>query len=484
MAGRWRCSPSRDSWCRRTRARAAGFDHRALATTFLVSFVRPGAKAFVDEAGALRSDLEGLCRSPSTAAVSQARTAFARAVLAYVRIELVRFGPNRENNRQERLLLYPDPKGLVRRQVDKAIASHDPSVLDPAKLHGKSVALQGFSALELLLHAEASDQLAAPGEAGHFRCGYALSIGANVERIAREIESGWSQPEGYSRLMLEPSADNPVYFEEKEVTLELFKVFLNGLETLRDVRIAAPVGLRSLDKAPTPGLFETSALTLPCLAASIEGLLSLWRNAGLEQLLARHDRPIAEFVGRELEAALRSLSAIKGDIAAARKPSAVRTGLVALGFPLKNARLTAADIMAEATSSRWGSMPAMAIDRRQLLFGASTTLLMGGVEARAEKSVRFAAAYADGDDRFWRRDLRSRAWPLEPHAAARARSRCDPAPGYARGHRVCPASWSIRDCLRCGRPAAADQDRRRARPAFLRSWCLCGGWQAAAFHRE
>jgi predicted lipoprotein len=328
---------------------AEPFDHRGLAVDFLEQFVRPGATGFAARAGEVRDTLAALCEQVDSQSLGRARTAFAGAALAYARIDAIRFGPNRQANRQERLMLYPDPKGLVRRQVETAIGARDAGLLDPATLYGKSVALQGFPALELLLYGEAADALAGPEDAARFRCGYAQAISTNIARIAADMARDWADPTGYSGLMLGPAADNPAYLDEEEVTLEIAQTFINGLETVRDVRLAAPAGLRAHDKAPTPALLERSGLSLPYLGANIAGLLALWRDGRLEQRAALHDRPIAEQVGLELERVQQLLANVSGGMAEARQNGPARQGLIALGFPLRNARLLAADLLAEAT---------------------------------------------------------------------------------------------------------------------------------------
>ena len=111
--------------------------------------------------------------------------------------------------------------------------------------HWRNAALRcrGLGAVEMLLYGKDADAYAQPGEERDFRCGYLRTIATNLSNIAREIRSAWAEETGYPATFLVPGADNPAYLDESEVTLEIAKAFLVGLERLRDIEIAGPLGL-------------------------------------------------------------------------------------------------------------------------------------------------------------------------------------------------------------------------------------------------
>lgn len=326
---------------------AKPFDPLALARTTIERVVRPAAEKFDAATAPLAPAIEALCRSPSKRALQSVRKAFAAALSAHGALELYRFGPTILQNRQEKLLLYPDPKGLVRRQVQEIIAARDPSVLNQAKLAEKSVALQGFSALELLLYGPLANATATRSEAGRFQCGYATAIAVNIHAIARAIRADWDDPGGYATLMLTPSAENPAYLEAREVTLEIVSAFANGIELVRDVRLAGPLGMRPTNKTPTPELLPDSALLPQLLAANIGGLNALYVDSGLEARFRTSDDALAQLVSRELDTARKAALQVKA------KPGyltakASRQSLMAMGFPLKNARSLFSGLVADS----------------------------------------------------------------------------------------------------------------------------------------
>ncbi|MEX1060566.1 MAG: imelysin family protein, partial [Methyloceanibacter sp.] len=174
-------------------------DHAAIARGSLTEVIRPGYAALADATGALKGKVENLCTEPSTAALDEAKDAFAATVAAWSKVEILRFGPVTQDHRYERLFFWPDPKGLGLRQLQDVLAKQDETVTEPDALAGKSVALQGLPALEYLLYGDGAETLAMSGDSGAFRCGFALSVATNIDRIARNVVEGWREGAAYEK---------------------------------------------------------------------------------------------------------------------------------------------------------------------------------------------------------------------------------------------------------------------------------------------
>src|SRR5262245_31544549 len=138
--------------CASASAAHAETDHSAIARAALTEVIRPGYAALAEESAALGKKVGALCEAPSSASLDASRKAFASAVAAWSKVEILRFGPIVADHRYERLFFWPDPKGLGDRQIRDALVKHDESVTKPETLAGKSVALQGLPALEYLLY--------------------------------------------------------------------------------------------------------------------------------------------------------------------------------------------------------------------------------------------------------------------------------------------------------------------------------------------
>lgn len=331
------------------------FDHAGLAADVLDRHIRPRTTAFATSAKDLAARMAALCAAPDAAALENARAGFRDALLAYAHIEHLRFGPARAENRQERLLIYPDPKGLVRRQVEKALSERAPGLQDSASLRNKSALLQGFPALEIMLYRAERDGKAADGtlarlqDPARVECRYALAVAESISNVADDMARGWADDAGFARLMRTPGAGNAAYLRAEEVTLEIAAAFLNGLETVRDTRLLAPLGFKEFRKAPTRPIFDLSGLTLPYIAASIDGLLDLYNAGGLEQRIATADAGIASVIETELVTARDHARSITVPFAEAKTTESEFRKMIAMGFPMKNARSLAAELMTKAT---------------------------------------------------------------------------------------------------------------------------------------
>ena len=141
---------------------ALAFDHAAVAKRTLEQHILPGYARFDAAAHTFAQKTAALCQAPSPTALAEARDSARDALLAWGRIEHIRFGPITENKRLDRLIFYPDPRGFARKQIARLLRLHDEADLAPDKLAQASVAVQGFTAVDRVLWGKGSDALASP----------------------------------------------------------------------------------------------------------------------------------------------------------------------------------------------------------------------------------------------------------------------------------------------------------------------------------
>jgi uncharacterized protein len=324
------------------RAQDAGtFDHAGLAKQALEAHIRPGYAALVASAQTLAKTLDGNCARRTV------DRAFDGLVTAWGRIEHIRFGPVAMENRLERLFFWPDRRGLGARQVAATLRARDAAALDPVALAAKRVAIQGLGALETALF----DAPPKDAEDRAYRCAYAKAIATNVGNIAAAILKEWTDPDLYARHWLAPGAGNPHFLKRSETTLALAKALDNGLERVRDEWIAAPLGLGVQRRRLTPVL-ATSKRTLKFFDAGLDGLHHLYTTAGLHKAIVDTAKahpgvtvPLnAKLVKNEIETARNQLRRLVRQ----GKPfdaDAMMQPFVAVGYPLKNARLQLAALL-------------------------------------------------------------------------------------------------------------------------------------------
>jgi predicted lipoprotein len=241
--------------------------------------IRPGMLEFRNRADGLAMAMNALCKIPSEGMLAVAEAQFRQAALAYGRVEFLRIGPLMEDNRADRLLFWPDRRGIGLRQVQAILAEEDASATALETLRGKSVAVQGFGALEFVLFGTGAEALSGPDSA--FRCQYGSAVAGNIAQVARELAEGWFAPGGIADHLTQPQADYADYRTETEALEALVGLVSHGIEAVRDVRINPFMPTEERVARPKEGLFWRSGLTLDMVGANLSGMRHLLAQSGI-----------------------------------------------------------------------------------------------------------------------------------------------------------------------------------------------------------
>lgn len=281
-----------------------------IITGAIESYIRPAFDQFATETASLSDDLAALCETPSDALLGTAQDQFRSAVIAFSRIEFVRMGPLGKFDRLERLLFWPDRKGIALRQVQTALADKDPTAATPETLQGKSVAMQGLAALEFLLFGTGSDDLTSA--AGDYRCAYARSAATLIDGLAQTIDAEWhdTSPEGASAHMLSPQPTFDDYRTTTEVLEKLAATLVHGTETMRDQRLTPILGASGDKPKPRSALFWRSNMTVPALAANFAGLHDFFLAARYPEAIGKTNDWVAKGAIFEFENAARAAALV------------------------------------------------------------------------------------------------------------------------------------------------------------------------------
>ncbi len=246
--------------------------------------IRPGFTQYAEETASLKTEVDTLCGMPSEVALETVRGQFKAVVTAWSRIELYRLGPLMTDNRHDKILFWPDRKGIALKQVQAILAEPDWDAFDAETLAGKSVAVQGLGALEYLLFGTDSERLATIE--ADFRCNYALAISTLLSDTATELSAEWNDPEGFSKRLLAPSAADPDYRSFREVAEALTGVLAHGVEAIRDQRLLPFLGRDGAAPKPKSALFWRSGMTVPSINANFEGLRALLEKSRIAEATA------------------------------------------------------------------------------------------------------------------------------------------------------------------------------------------------------
>lgn len=275
-------------------------------------FIRPAYAGLHERAKALNTSMQALCTAPDQPNFDAARASFSDAANAWSSVEIIAFGPIRNANRFERMLFWPDRKSIGLKQVQSALVAKDPATIEPSQIQGKSVAMQGFGALEYVLFGTGAEELA--GTEGAYRCAFGSAVAANIETIAGEVSLEWEQPDGFAATWANPTADNPAYRTGSEAVTELMGVFINGLEMVRDVRLKGFLGNNPDSDKPKQAIYWRSEGTAASLAANLEGMDRLFESARLADALSPEARWIAESIHIQLVNGVATAKAVSGPI--------------------------------------------------------------------------------------------------------------------------------------------------------------------------
>ena len=345
----------------------AEVDQAAIAHAALTAVIRPGYASLAKATGALSDQLDTLCLLPSASALGEAKAAFAATVVAWSKVEILRFGPVLQDHRYERLFYWPDPKGIGLKQVQDTLASRDDTTTLPDELAHKSVALQGLPALEFLLYGDGAEALAkadsvvagqdSSPQAEHgdaFRCAFALAVATNIDRIARSVVEDWREGSAYEKAFLGPVPEDPIYHAPKEVTLDLFKSFTAGIELVRDQKLGKPLGASPEDAKSRLAAFWRSGLSFANAAGNLDGVRVLFAKGGLAQIVAGESAGVENSILFDLDHAIEVLRGIDQPMAEVTENDDLRAKIEALRVALKGAAQTAGDMISRGAGLAFG----------------------------------------------------------------------------------------------------------------------------------
>jgi predicted lipoprotein len=302
----------------------------------VAGYVQPAFQRFAENAELTAVALDALCEEPGERTLGSARQAFRDSALSFARVEFLRIGPLIRENRLERLLFWPDRRGIALRQVQGVLAEADESVTDAANLPAKSVALQGFTALEFLLFGTGSDDMA---EGADYRCRFAGAVAENIRAVATELNDEWQDDEDFAAIWSAPGPDNASFRNAEEVVSELLSIPSEAFEIIRDQRLKPVLPDEEGDKPkPKRALFWRSGLTMDFTAAGFKALRAYFETAAIADLLPEEERWQArsiEFEFNNAEAALSRLDMPIEDIVADEERTADLTYLVILSQSLQ-----------------------------------------------------------------------------------------------------------------------------------------------------
>lgn len=261
------------------RAAPAAPSFSKLNARVIDKYVLPRFTALSDTTAKLASTLDRTCAGDEKAAANVTKD-YADAVLAWGAVEFLRVGPLSQVGRPERFDFWPDPRGVTQRQVAALASKRDATALDPSALSKKSAAVQGLSALEVLLY-DNQHPITGDNEAARYRCGLARAMAQSTHALAAEILTEWQGDAGWRQRMVSPKPDDERYKSAEEPAADFARALITGLQMIQDREIAPMIAaLQTPDKPPRLP-FSRSGLSARYAAAGVASAKALYDTMDL-----------------------------------------------------------------------------------------------------------------------------------------------------------------------------------------------------------
>ena len=284
---------------------------------WLSGYIQPAMQTFESAAKKTETSLVALCTqeailrqgadsTKAAEAAQQAKLDFRALVLAWSRIEFLRFGPLVEENRYERISFWPDPRNVMLRQIPGVLARYSRGEL--VDLSAQSVAVQGLPALEYLLYGNNGllnpapgnvrvddvrsgggvqpDVVVVPGnqtvpDVVRGRCDYSVDIARNLAGLAGALSAAWAADGVWGGGFANPATGRDTYRSHQEVLSESVKALSGGLQFAAEVKMGAAVGRQGSTGLSASNVLAGEALSADAGRSTLSVQRLPWWRSGL-----------------------------------------------------------------------------------------------------------------------------------------------------------------------------------------------------------
>ncbi len=235
------------------------------------------------------------------------------AFIAWQGAQHIRFGPVQFLSREHRFAFWPDKRGVVGKQLKKLI-NDDELIQEEFDITQKSVALQGFSVLERLLHGD--DPL------DNKACILVKAIANNLSNISKGIVEDWKAGnDPYLQYFTAPGAKNLIYKNDTELANQILNSLFTQLELVIKQKIELPLGsdLENARSKAAEGWRSNAAL--PAINANLIASHELFLYAFMPELI---DDPLQREIESSFQEAFLSIKEIEAPLSVAVKDTEQR----------------------------------------------------------------------------------------------------------------------------------------------------------------
>jgi uncharacterized protein len=303
---------------------------------FITDFARPVYGDLSAAAIKVERQVETLCKAPDDKNLTLAQQAFKDLAGLWARAEVVRFGPVRDENRLERILFWPDPRSRGLKQVQRRLSKFEPEFTADT-MPGKSVAVQGLSALEFILFGYEG---ARAENFGHNKmtCQMSVAISTNLVRITSDLKTAWGDPDGYTQKLQQFGPQNPLFNSDKEVMQALLRSLSEQLQIMELSKLSALLGKSVQKPRSKRAVFWRSHGSLSNLQGNLQAVLDISQSLKLDDLLPEDEVGLdnsLRFEARQVSSTLNELIEKGQDLASLLSDPTDYERIAYLKFPLQ-----------------------------------------------------------------------------------------------------------------------------------------------------
>ena len=255
-------------------------DYAMLARAAIDRVVVPAYAGHTRAMRGLGPAIERHCMGDSAEDDEAVRAAFDEAMDAWQRAWPFGIGPVMRGAGRARIAFWPGRPGSAARQMRKVLRTRDESLLEPAVLTAKSVAIKDLQALERLLFGVPRDA---------YTCGLAGAIGRYQSNLAEEILHEWTREGGFRQAALAAGGDSDEYADDAEVARDVMRVLSESLDAVIAQKLEAPLGERVAKAKPKRAESWRSGRSMRNVVLNIESIRVLVETpGGFADLVAAH----------------------------------------------------------------------------------------------------------------------------------------------------------------------------------------------------
>jgi len=286
----------------------------------------------------LSAKSQAFCLNPNETTLEATQEQWRLAMSDWQAVKIINFGPIKVNNLSWRLQFWPDKKNLVGRKIKSLLKSKD--TIDHAKLKESSVVIQGLSALEYLLFDRTGAKLShyQTNNRESRQCALLQTVASLTQQTAEHLSSAWQTKAEYLSVFVN-AATISTETNTTDITTatppltQLIESILANLETLKNDKLGAPLGLKSVSGKANAFLAEAwrSQHSLALVSANLKSVRQLLVNGELlgltDFLIANDHQALASRLLMQIDAIQIALNTVDKPMAAAINHDESRTAL-------------------------------------------------------------------------------------------------------------------------------------------------------------